>query len=182
MSACCACGAYPVGDRGLAYADRLSDPRRRQPDGVRLDRELDTSFCRLAEQCLGPTQLVEELLCTSLVSDSLPRLARSPWRGGCGHRPSPICVRSVGTALARLLGTWKDPTRISLGSDVTLWVPVGTTRDLAVACRGVDDDPCKSCLQTIVAPESSRPPAPASRQAAAIILSRLRGETTNWEA
>lgn len=61
---------------------------------------------------------------------------------------------NVGTALAQAAGTWKDPTRISLGSDVALWVPVGTSRNLPVACRGVKDDPCESCLQAMVTPRS----------------------------
>ncbi len=54
---------------------------------------------------------------------------------------------SIGPALARPRGhvEGSDANLARIGRSTL--VPVGTTRDLPVACRGVEDDPCESCLQ-----------------------------------
>lgn len=157
MTWCLASSSHPVRDRRLAHADRLSDLRRRQPDGVRLDGQLNPSRCTLAKKRLGLSELVEELLSASLVGNGLPRLAGPSWRRRHDHRCVPICETSVGTALARPVGTWKDPTRISLGPRSHGVNLRGMVCDRQVAHSTVNDDRCLPCSQVIVL--STLPPA-----------------------
>lgn len=150
MTLCLASSSHPVRDRWLAHADRLSDLRRRQPNGVRLDGQLNPSRCTLAKKRLGLSELVEELLSASLVGNGLPRLAGPSWRRRHDHRCVPICETSVGTALAQPVGTWKDPTRISLGPRFHGVNLRGMVCDRQVAPSMVNEDRCSPCSQVIV--------------------------------
>lgn len=169
----------PLPDGPVTHAKCLPDGVQRETFLVRLQRQPDALLIRLTENSLSGPHRVEKGVGPCLILHELRGTADPATWGGCAHGCAPTCSSSVGTVVARPAGTWKDPTRISLGSDIGIWVLVGTSRDLAVACLGVNDDPCESCLQAMVAPGSRRPPGPTSCQASATILPRLRDESTN---
>jgi len=169
-------GPDPSPDRHVAHAKRFPDGVQRQTFLVRFQRQPDALLSRLTENALRGSHRVKQGVGPRLILHQLRGAADSSPGSRCAHGYAPTLSSSVGTAVARPAGTWKDPTRISLGSDVGLWVPVGTSRDLAVARRGVNEDLCESRLQTMVAPGSRRLPTPASCQASPTILPRLRGE------
>ena len=176
------CSPDPLPDRHVTHAKRLPNGVQRETFLVRLQRQPDALLSRLAENSLRCSHRIKKGVGPRLILHDLRGTADPATWGRCAHGCAPTFTSSVGTVVARPAGTWKDPTRISLGSDIGIWVLVGTSRDLAVACHGVNDDPCESCLQAMVAPGSRRPPGPTSRQARPTILPRLRDESTNRRA
>ena len=146
--------ASPVRDGNVAHADCFTDLRLGKPEVVRLEGEPGSLVGGPLDGVVGALELFQQLSCARFVGDDL--LGGAHWSTGAsfGHASAPGSRVSVEPGVASQVGTWNDPTRISLGSDVALWVPVGTSRNLPVACRGVEDDPCESCLQAIVTPRS----------------------------
>lgn len=167
-------GSNPVGDRGLTDTDSLSDLRRRQADAVCLDGELHAALRCFTERQFDRTQLIEQLLGALLIGDDTSRLAGPPGEILGGHRTHPISSRNVESELASRAGTWKDPTRISLGPGCEPRLSAGTSRDFGVALPRVNGDPRLLCLRIIIPSRSQRSTASLTTRHGGPFSARIR--------
>jgi len=103
----------------------------------------------LAEDLLCAAHRVDKGVGFCLVGDGLLWSTHAPW-GWRVHRRTPTVRASVEPALARRGGTWKDPTRISLGPRSHGVNLRGMVCDLAVAHSAVNVDRCSPCSLAIV--------------------------------
>jgi hypothetical protein len=142
-------GLDPVGYSHVTDSSCFSDGDECHPDVVSLHGETEPSRAGFPDLSVRALQLRSEFRGAGCVSD-LFWLAAAPGRIGWAHGQVPFDSRGVESALAQPAGTWKDPTRHSLGSVLDNLVFVSTTRDLPVARITVNDDRCSSCSKSIV--------------------------------
>jgi len=130
----------PFRNRRLAHTDRISDFGSGHADLVSFKSDVQPSVCRLANKKVSLAEFFHELFSALFVTDSFARFADAPRWGWGAHGVTPIRVFNVGSTLALPAGTWKDPTRNTLGSFFHLTLFEDTGRDLAVAAVTVNGD------------------------------------------
>ncbi len=140
----------PSPDRHVAHTQRLPNGVQRETLVVRFQRKPDALLGRLAEHSLRGSHCVEKGIRPRLILHKLRGTAHPAARGRSTHGCAPTSSAGVGTALARRAGTWKDPTRISLGQGMHGVSWRSMVCDLAVAHSAVNGDRCLPCSLAIV--------------------------------
>lgn len=147
----------PSPDRYVTHAQRLPDGVQRETLVVRFQREPDALLGRLPEHSLRGSHCVQKGLRPSLILHKLRGTAHPAARGRSTHGCAPTFSASVGTSLARHAGTWKDPTRVSLGQGMHGVSLRSMVCDRQVARSTVNGDRSSACSLTIV-PNTLRSP------------------------
>ncbi len=140
----------PSPDRHVAHTQCLPDGIQREALVVRLQREPDALLGRLAEHSLRGPHCVEKGIRPRLILHKLRGTAHPAARGRSTHGCAPASSAGAGTALARRVGTWNDPTRVSLGQGMHGVSLRSMVCDLPVAHSAVNVDRCSPCSRTIV--------------------------------
>jgi hypothetical protein len=140
----------PVADRSIADTERFRNGFHSEPCFVRSKSEANTLLTGLSEEPFGPLHGAEKIVGFRLVLYRLRRTADPVDRGRSTHGCAPRFSSSVGTTLARRMGTWNDPTRVSLGQGTPGVSLRSMVSDLAVAHSAVNGDRCLPCSRAIV--------------------------------
>jgi hypothetical protein len=151
---------HPSRHRHSARSDGIADLRQGQTNLGRLDHELEPTFRRLPDQDFCVSKFVEKLSGPRFVGDELSRGASTPGGQWRRHDALPTVWTGVGTALARRVGTWNDPTRVSLGQGMHGVSLRSMVCDLPVAHSAVNGDRCSPCSLAIVLSTLRSPTGP----------------------
>jgi hypothetical protein len=142
--------ANPVRDGDVAHADRFTDLRLGEPEVVRLECESGSLVGGPLDGVVGAPELFQQLSCAYFVGDDL--LGGADWStdASFNHAAAPSSRVSVELGVAHPVGTWKYPTRISLGQGMHGVSLRSMVCDRQVAHSAVNGDRCSPCSLAIV--------------------------------